>query len=171
MRLAVPDLYKTLDALLATLTGNDLVRGSLADLAGIDPMVVPQPGNLFFQTGPGVEELLHLSMGLHLSKVQAHRTALRFLPTLDSTSPTQQNGRRSLMTGCSRSLSTRACAGWRACWRLTISSKHPEPRPGWAAALSPAPRRASQMQRAPSRMPRAPREERARRLCAMFPSR
>ena len=59
MRLAVPDLYKTLDALLATLTGNDVVR-SLADLAGIDPMVVPQPGNLFFQTGPEVGELLYL---------------------------------------------------------------------------------------------------------------
>jgi hypothetical protein len=46
-----------------------------------------------------------------------------------------------LMNGCSRSLSTRACAGWRACWRLTISGKHPDPRPGSAAARSPAARR------------------------------
>lgn len=97
VRLAVPDLYKTLDALLATLTGNDVVR-SLADLAGIDPIVVPQPGTLFFQTGPDVGSYC-TRMGLHLSKVQAHRTALRFLPTLDSTSPTQQSGRRSLTTG------------------------------------------------------------------------
>jgi hypothetical protein len=58
VRLPVADLYKTLDALLATLTGNDVVR-SLADLAGIDPVVVPQPGNLFFQTGPEVGELLY----------------------------------------------------------------------------------------------------------------
>jgi hypothetical protein len=58
VRLAVPDLYKTLDALLATLTGNDVVR-SLADLAGIDVVVVPQPGNLFFQTGPEVGKLLY----------------------------------------------------------------------------------------------------------------
>jgi len=59
MRLTVPDLYKTLDALLATLTSNDVVR-SLANLAGIDPVVVPQPGNLFFLTGPEVGELLSL---------------------------------------------------------------------------------------------------------------
>ena len=58
VRLAVPDLYKTLDTLLATLTGNDVVR-SLADLAGIDPVMVPQLGNLFFQTGPEVGELLY----------------------------------------------------------------------------------------------------------------
>jgi hypothetical protein len=59
MRLTVLDLYKTLDALLATLTSNDVVR-SLANLAGIDPVVVPRPGNLFFQTGPEVGELLSL---------------------------------------------------------------------------------------------------------------
>jgi hypothetical protein len=58
VRLAVPDLYRTLDALLATLIGNDVVR-LLADLAGIDPVVVPQPGSLFFQTGPEVGELLY----------------------------------------------------------------------------------------------------------------
>lgn len=58
VRLAVPDLYKTIDALLTTLTRNDVVR-SLANLVGIDPVVVPQPGNLFFQTAPEVGELLH----------------------------------------------------------------------------------------------------------------
>ena len=58
-RLAVPDLYSTLDALVATLTAREVVA-ALAGLTGIDPVIVPQPGNLFFQTGPEVAELLYL---------------------------------------------------------------------------------------------------------------
>lgn len=58
-RLTVPDLHSTLDALVATLTAHEVLV-SLAGLAGIDAVIVPQPGNLFFQTGPEVAELLYL---------------------------------------------------------------------------------------------------------------
>lgn len=42
-----------MDGVLATLTDQGVTRG-LADLAGLDPVVVPQPPNMDFVTGPSV---------------------------------------------------------------------------------------------------------------------
>lgn len=57
-RLPLPDLYGTLDGMLATLTSRAVLE-VLAGLADVDPVVVPQPGNLFLETGPEVSDLLY----------------------------------------------------------------------------------------------------------------
>lgn len=56
-RLPVSRLYATLEALLATLTDGAVVT-ALADMAGIDPVVMPLPASLDFKTGPVVADLL-----------------------------------------------------------------------------------------------------------------
>lgn len=58
-RLTLPDLYETMDGILTTLVDDGVVK-ALADLADVDPVVVPQPMNLNFITGPQVSELLFL---------------------------------------------------------------------------------------------------------------
>jgi Putative DNA-binding domain len=57
-RLTVPDLYATLEAMLAALTNPNVV-GALAGLAGIDPVLVPLPTNLHLITGAAVGDLLY----------------------------------------------------------------------------------------------------------------
>jgi hypothetical protein len=89
-RLAVPHLYETLDAILGTLTSDDVVR-ALADLAGIDPVVAPQPGNLFFQTGPEVGELLYIQ---GLTPIEdagpSHGAQVLANPSLDLANPAER---------------------------------------------------------------------------------
>jgi hypothetical protein len=62
--LTVPQLHELCDALLISLTDAQ-VAAQLADLAGIDPELVPQPANLNFVTSTDVSELLDIS-GLKL---------------------------------------------------------------------------------------------------------
>jgi hypothetical protein len=57
--LSVGGLHRLLDAILATLTDQAVVQ-ALADFAGVDPLVVPQPSNLDLHTGPTVTELLNV---------------------------------------------------------------------------------------------------------------
>lgn len=56
-RLGVADLYDTVDGLLEGLTARDVVS-ALADIAGIDPAIVPQPISAHVITDAAVEELL-----------------------------------------------------------------------------------------------------------------
>jgi hypothetical protein len=57
-QLPVPNLYTTLDAMLASLADPSVVN-ALAGLAGIDPVIVPPPANLDFITGRVVGDLLY----------------------------------------------------------------------------------------------------------------
>jgi hypothetical protein len=61
-RLSVPVLYTLVEGLIATLVDRDVVA-AVADLAGIDPLVVPQPFSVDLLTGPPVTDLLN-PMGL-----------------------------------------------------------------------------------------------------------
>lgn len=56
--LGVAPLYETLDGLVGGLVDPDLIR-VLADIAGIDPIVIDQPLGAHFITGPTVGDLLH----------------------------------------------------------------------------------------------------------------
>lgn len=56
-RLSPVDLYETLEGLVLSLT-QDSVVAAIADIADVDPVVVPQPPNLNFLTGIDVVELL-----------------------------------------------------------------------------------------------------------------
>lgn len=58
-RLSLADLYESIDGMLITLTSNEVVA-ALADLADTDPVLVPQPANLYFLTGREVSELVVL---------------------------------------------------------------------------------------------------------------
>ena len=58
-RLSILDLYAILDGFLASLTDEAVIQ-SLADLAGLDRVVVRQPAVLYFATGPTVVDLLEL---------------------------------------------------------------------------------------------------------------
>jgi hypothetical protein len=58
-RLSVPELYVILDGFLAGLT-DDAVVQALAELAGLDRVLVRQPAALYFATGPTVVDLLDL---------------------------------------------------------------------------------------------------------------
>lgn len=59
-RISVPDLYLLLDAIVNTLTDPTLVA-VLADLAGIDPAIVPQPAILHLFSEVDIHELLDLT--------------------------------------------------------------------------------------------------------------
>lgn len=56
-QLTIHDLYTSLDGVLTALTDKDVVL-ILASLAGVDPVLVGQPPNLDFVTGPLVADLL-----------------------------------------------------------------------------------------------------------------
>ncbi len=58
-RLAVPDLCDTIEGLLEGLTDRTFVE-TLADIADVDPVLVPQPIGGYLMTGPSVEDLLWL---------------------------------------------------------------------------------------------------------------
>jgi hypothetical protein len=58
-RLSAPDLYVVLDGFLAGLTDAAVVQ-ALAELAGLDRVLVRQPAALYFATGPTVVDLLDL---------------------------------------------------------------------------------------------------------------
>jgi hypothetical protein len=81
-RLSVSRLYELCDTLAATLV-DPSVRQRLADIAGVDPVIVPQPTNLHFVCGDSVSDLLYLngltviedagaSHGAHLLADPAH---------------------------------------------------------------------------------------------------
>ncbi|WP_161789807.1 ATP-binding protein [Streptacidiphilus neutrinimicus] len=55
--LAVGRLHDLVDSMVATLV-DERVTAALATLAGVDPLVVPQPLSLDFVTGPPVQDLL-----------------------------------------------------------------------------------------------------------------
>lgn len=81
--LDMPNLYKIIDGILTALIDLSVVR-TLADLAGVDSVIVPQPTNLHFITGPSVKELLN---PYGLTPVQeagsSHGASLIADPTLD----------------------------------------------------------------------------------------
>jgi hypothetical protein len=56
--LSLPDLYSLADGVVAGLTSHEVVQ-ALADLAGIDPVIVPQPTYLHFVTGLPVTDVLN----------------------------------------------------------------------------------------------------------------
>lgn len=56
-QLEVRQLYSTLDGLIAGLTDKEVI-GGIADIAGIDSVLVPQPMNAFFRSGPAINELM-----------------------------------------------------------------------------------------------------------------
>ncbi|HUZ56287.1 MAG TPA: ATP-binding protein [Streptosporangiaceae bacterium] len=86
-RLPVPDLYATIDALLAALTDR-AVTAALAGLAGIDPVIVPVPANLDFITGPPVTDLLHPDGLAQIPDAgNSHGANLLANPTLDLADP------------------------------------------------------------------------------------
>ena len=89
-RVTVPDLHETITALLAALTSQE-IAGILGDLAAIDPILVPQPGNLFLQTGPGVGDLLH-PQGLRPIEDtgQSHGAHVLANPALDLSDPAER---------------------------------------------------------------------------------
>jgi|SRR5579884_1027313 len=81
-RLSVAKLYELCDVLAATLV-DPAVRQRLADIAGVDPIIVPQPTNLHFVSGDSVSDLLYpngltlikdagVSHGAHLLADPAH---------------------------------------------------------------------------------------------------
>jgi hypothetical protein len=82
-RIAVADLYATVDGLLEGLTDDGVVQ-ALADVAGIDPAIVPQPLSAHLITEAAVEDLLHLD-GLVLIKGAggSHGANLAADPTRD----------------------------------------------------------------------------------------
>jgi hypothetical protein len=59
-RIAIDSLYALLEALLQSLTDASVLE-AVADIAGIEPEVVPQPVNVEFVAGRNVDELLELS--------------------------------------------------------------------------------------------------------------
>lgn len=73
-RLDLPSLYTTIGALLESLTSPPVVE-AVAALAGVEPMLVPQPGSLHFITGPPVDELLHLYRLSHIPDAGTSRGA------------------------------------------------------------------------------------------------
>lgn len=90
IRLSVPDLYTTLDAMIGALTDPGVV-GTLADLAGIDPVLVPLPANLHFVTGPNVRELLYLERLVPIPDAgPSHGANLLANPTLDLANPEER---------------------------------------------------------------------------------
>jgi hypothetical protein len=56
-RLPVERLYSTLDALLSTLTDH-VVIAAIADMAAIDPVIIPLPSSLYFVTAQNVGDVL-----------------------------------------------------------------------------------------------------------------
>ncbi len=58
-RLPVSELYELCDGMLAGLT-DSMVTAQLAELAGIDPVLVPQPATLDFVTATDVSELINM---------------------------------------------------------------------------------------------------------------
>jgi hypothetical protein len=89
-RLPVPDLYTTLDALLASLA-NRAVVAALAGMAGIDPVIVPFPANLDFVTGPAVSDLLSPGGLAQIPDAgPSHGANLLANPTLDLAEPDER---------------------------------------------------------------------------------
>jgi hypothetical protein len=81
-RLSVAKLYELCDRLAATLV-DSAVRARLAEIAGVDPVIVPQPTNLHFVCGDAVTNVLYpngltpiedagTSHGAHLLADPAH---------------------------------------------------------------------------------------------------
>jgi len=91
-RMPVADLYTTIDSLLAGLTGDAVVH-ALADLAGVETILIPQPRSLHLVTGPAIDELMYLEM---LRPVQgsggSHGASLLADPTLDLADATDRHG-------------------------------------------------------------------------------
>jgi hypothetical protein len=89
-RLPAPDLYTTLDAMLASLTDRAVVT-ALAGLAGIDPVIVPLPANLDFVTGPAVSDLLYPGRLAQIPDAgPSHGANLLANPTLDLAEPDER---------------------------------------------------------------------------------
>lgn len=83
----MPDLYATLDALLASLTDHAVVT-ALAGLAGIDPVIAPLPANLDFVTGPAVSDLFYPGGLAQIPDAgPSHGANLLANPTLDLADP------------------------------------------------------------------------------------
>ncbi len=65
---------------------------SLADLAGVDHAVVPQPGSLFFQSGPEVGQLLHMQGLTPIENAGAsHGAHVLANPGLDLANPPERH--------------------------------------------------------------------------------
>lgn len=88
--LTLPDLYETIDAMIAALACGE-VRAALAGLAGIDPVLVPLPGNLHLVTGPAMTELLSPDrLTLIPDAGNSHGANLLANPTLDLAAPEER---------------------------------------------------------------------------------
>jgi hypothetical protein len=94
-RLSVPDLYSLAAGLLAGLTDPNVVT-ALADVAGIDPVLVGQPVSAYLITGPPVDELLYLQeLRAVAGAGGSHGANLLADPTIDLGSP---EGRRAQLS-------------------------------------------------------------------------
>ena len=81
--LTLPDLYETIDAMIAALADSAVVD-ALAGLAGIDPVLAPLPGNLHLLTGPAMTDLLSLDrLTVIPGAGPSHGANLLANPTLD----------------------------------------------------------------------------------------
>jgi Putative DNA-binding domain len=112
-RLPVPDLYATLDAMLASLADPAVVN-ALAGLAGIDPVIVPPPANLDFVTGPVVGDLLYPGGLTQIPDAgPSHGANLLANPTLDLAAA---GDRRAQLDDWLQQIALDAgSAGWRNC--------------------------------------------------------
>ena len=59
-RVTADDLVQMIDGLLCGLVDRDVVQ-ALADVAGIEPLLVPQPPGMYLRTGQPVSDLLSLT--------------------------------------------------------------------------------------------------------------
>jgi len=89
-RLQLHDLYVSLDGVIAALIDQAVVA-TLADLAGIDPVVVAQPFTLDFYAGPPAGELLE-SSGLRLLPDAGPSGGANLVadPSLDLSNPSER---------------------------------------------------------------------------------
>lgn len=87
----IAQLRRIIDATLATLTDKTLVR-QLADLAGIDPIAVPQPRTVHLVTARAITEVLDIS---ELKPIQdaggSHGAHLLANPARDLASPEERH--------------------------------------------------------------------------------
>lgn len=88
-RLFVSDLYAIMDGLLQSLTDQRVVQ-ALADLAGVDPVIVPQPANLDFLTAPRVGDLLQTGFTPVEDAGPSHGANLVSDPALDMSDPSER---------------------------------------------------------------------------------
>jgi Schlafen, AlbA_2 len=124
-RLAMPDLYKLLDAVCLPLSPATKWPRRWLISPGSIASSCRSRATCTSRQGPRLASCC-TRKALRLSRALARRTAPMCWQTLASILRTPLNGTHKWMTGCSRLPWTLACGEWRTCWLPTISRNHPD---------------------------------------------